>query len=98
MVEAGAVVTVEAAATADHDRLSREIGVSNVLREEQGAPETVGALSVAEIHHHHLKVGSVVQPQMKEVHKINVAHPQGTGGRLMDQSTVAVQGERAEAL
>lgn len=98
MVEAGAVVTAEAIVTADHDRLSREIGVLNVLREEQGAPETAGALSGTEVHHHRLKVGSEVQHQMKEVHMINVAHLQGTGGRLMDQSTVAVQGERAEAL
>lgn len=70
----------------------------NVLREDQGAPGIAGALSGAGIHHHHQKGGSAVQHQMKEAHKSKVAHPQGTEGRPMDQSTVAVREEKVEAL
>ena len=92
MVEAGAAVTAEAVVTVDHGRLSRESEVLNVSREEQGAHVTAGALSAAGIHRRHLKGGSAVQRQMKEVHRREAAHPQGIVGRPMGLSTVGVQG------
>lgn len=44
------------------------------MKEDQGAPVTVGALSVTGVHRHHPEAGSEVECLTREAHKRGVAH------------------------
>lgn len=55
---------------------------------------TAGALSVAGVHHHSPRGGSMIELPKGGAHKSGVASPR----RIADLTTVGVPGQRAEAL
>lgn len=80
------------------DHLWREREALSELKENQGALVTAEAPSGIGVRHHHLKGGSIVLHLMRGAQKKEVAHPKGMAGRPMGLITVALPGERAEAL
>ena len=82
----------------DPDHPQRGSEVWSAWIEDLGALVTAGAPSGTGLHHHHPKVGSTAQVPMREAHKREAVHPQGTVGRTMDQNTARAQRQGAWAL
>lgn len=90
MAEVVAVVTAGDGVTVDLDHPLREDGV---LKEDQGAHMTAGALSSRGVHLHHPRVGNATPHLMREAHRRGVAHLLVT----VDRTIVLVPKERAAA-
>ena len=93
MAEVAVVVTAGNGVTVDQDHLLREDGV---LREDQGAHVTAGALSSRGVHLRR-REGSAMPHQMREAHGTEEAVPLVTVGWIIVLVPKARAGARAEA-